>query len=884
MSKYWSHNLNNAPIGGYAAAEPRYVSERGNSPVPEVSEYPTNRRERRLAARVLRREMNTSHEEMLGNLDLPIADKRAEIVEAIRDHQVTIIVSETGSGKSTQVVQYILDDLDRDVTLTQPRRIAARNIAQRVDEEIVVKRPGMYGMTAIHTAEKDTRTERTRITVCTDGLRYVKQLHDEGELLDEVLVIDEVHEWNTNIEMLTAWTRDLLKDNPRMRVVLMSATVNAAEVANFYADVTAAIPPIIEVEGRTFAVDKREKPDSTVAEELVSDDAKEKNILCFLPGKREIKDTMNAVQLLLKKRGAQYMPALIPLHSKLSEAEQDRAFQTYPNGKIIFSTDVAQTSLTIPDIDMVVDCGLVRQKQIDDEGSESLPLVEISQDDCDQRAGRAGRVKDGVYKLTRLDKEHQFVPYISRTKHGTPEILRTDVDRNVLHFASIGIDMEQVTMLHAVKKEVIERSKRALKMIGALHDNGTITPQGRRMERISLHPMYARMVIEAEQYSPATQAQVIALATASDVGGLKYYAPDSKKRWEGLSDETESDLIAQLDLFIASREMTVGSRKLYDLDVKNVDRAIEQYEKITRHMHIDPAILSNPNDKERENIKRCIYAGMIDHVYRRAGQDEYLRINGQAQTLRAISNRSVLKGEPLLLTGTPYVYESHEGGELVEKHILENVTRINSPQVLAEIALHLCTWNTEGKTLRGGRLMDVQSLEFRGVPIGVTQEAQASPSDAARDYMIRHVMENPGSALRELYAIEARLKELRRLSRYAPKSIQAEIRSIVERAVGEGDLDESYVDYRIREQGVTLDDYITDEQVKAIERSSPSEITCYGRDFRISYEAGDPLIKRYDLAAAAQLPGEVVLEDGRVVKFVGEHGKRFTVQQLRVRS
>ena len=874
--------------------QPHYVSERGNKPTATELEVPLNRRQRR-AAKLMSRaavgelthvstpESESTHETRLGNPDLPIADRRHEIVDTIRNNQVSIIVSETGSGKSTQVVQYVLDDLGRDVTLTQPRRLATRNIAQRVQEEITTVQPDMAGVIAQHTAEIDTRTDATRATVCTDGLRYVKQLHDDGTLVDEVLIIDEVHEWNTNIEMLVGWTRELIKEHPQMRVVLMSATVDAAEISNFYADVTETVPPIIEVEGRTFAVNKLEKAESTVAEELVSEDLLGKNVLCFLPGKGEIKDAMAAVRRTLRLRGMkdESMPMLVPLHSKLSEREQDKAFRSYPNGKIVFSTNVAQTSLTIPDIDVVVDSGLDRQKQIDDEGSESLPLIPTSQDDCDQRAGRAGRVKEGLYILTRLGKGSKFESYISRTKHAEPEIRRTDVDKNVLRFAAIGLDLEDIKIPHPISIEVIRRSKRALNILGALDENGKITALGRRMEAMSIHPMYARMIVESEQYSPATQAQVVALAAASDIGGLKYYAPDSKKRWKDLSEEEDSDLLAQLEIFIAAKHMTPRQRQEHDLDVKNVQRAIEQYEKTMRRMSIDPNTLSNPNAKERENLKRCIYAGMIDHIYEHIGNAEYMRINGQVKTPREISNRSVVRGRPGLLAGTPYRVEYFKGGDIEEKHIIENVTKITSPEILAEIALHLCSWDTESRTLRGGQLKDVQSLHFRGVSMGVTHEVPAQSDAEALQFMVNHIMEHPGSALRDLYAIESRIKELRKLSSHAPKSIHGTIRQIVEDAVAASNLDETYADQLIRERGISIRDYISEEAENAIEASSPRKVTRYDRDFTISYESGKPLVKRFDLNEASALPGEVVLQDGRVVEFVGDHGRRYKVMDLR---
>lgn len=785
-----------------------------------ADQLPDNRRGRRLAAKlaaiqrepsVLPRveiepsERELTHETPLGNPELPVYDYRQEIVDSVRDNQVTIIVSETGSGKSTQVPQFIADELGVQVALTQPRRLAARNIASRVQEEISQVRPEMGEVVGYHTAERNTCTENTQITVCTDGLRYVRQLHDDGSLADEVLIIDEVHEWNTNIEMLVAWTYRLIEEHPNMRLVIMSATVDAGKIAEYYSEVAETFPNTIEVPGRTFPVDKREATSSTVVEELTRDDMVGKNVLCFLPGVGEIRDLKDKVREMLVSRGVKDMPELIGLHSKMSEAEQGKAFESYPHGKIVFATDVAQTSITIPDIDAVVDSGLVRQKEANEENVDKLAITEISQADCDQRAGRAGRVKPGLYVLTRLNEDVDHVSYISREKFPTPEIMRTsDHTKNVLNLADVGLHLNELKLLHPVRGEAISYSAAVLESLGALDEDGNITAMGRRMNKLPIHPEYARMVMESEQHSDEVRAQVIAMAAACDVGGLKFHTPWSEKRWKSLTEETQADHLAQLDIILQAMEFSTREQQEHDLDVKNVDRAIEQYGRIMRRSSLDENILTYPNDRNKEAIKECILAGKRNKVYRHIGSGDYMLLGGAYKTKRELSNRSEVKGRPEFVAGEPWVAEFYKSGEKREKHVIEMAMAVSIEQ-LSRIALNLCRKELREYKLRKGRVMGSFALRLHDVTLAV-QEQPASPDAGAQQFIRQHIKANPGPALRRLYHEISDTKQ-RQLNgdatEYTPDSLRQSAEYIVneaiEQAAAADNLEESYIDNKIRE-------------------------------------------------------------------------------------
>jgi len=307
------------------------------------------------------------------------------------------------------------------------------------------------GLVGCHTAGQNTVVEgKTRITVLTDGLRLVQEYGQREELEHEVLIIDEVHEWNSNIEVLMGQVKQLIKLKPQLRVVILSATMEAEKLADFFADGDKR-PPILEIEGRNYEVETIEAPDSTVVEQAANFAADGQNVLIFLPGVREIEDAMSAIKKELESRGI--MDAtILPLHSKLSKKNQDAVMGMYPGPKIICATNIAQTSITIPDVTRVIMSGLERRTEIDDEGVQSLNLRPVSRADLEQQAGRCGRVEDGIAVLTCLNKDTPFISQASgeRTDYPIPEILRTDVDRNVLLTASAGIDFTELELFHPV--------------------------------------------------------------------------------------------------------------------------------------------------------------------------------------------------------------------------------------------------------------------------------------------------------------------------------------------------------------------------------------------------------------------------------------------------
>jgi len=309
--------------------------------------------------------------------NLPIEKFRADIVTAVEENSVVIITAETGAGKSTQVPQFLLE-AGYDLVITQPRRLAARSVAERVAEEIGEELGQTVGF---RTAIDRQDSSATRCLFCTDGLALVRELVGQNE---GILVLDEVHEWNENMEVLVAWVKKAIAAGSDMKVVLMSATLEAEKLSAFFDGA-----PVISVPGRTFPVTVQE-PGMRLIDDVKTLVEQGRNVLVFQPGKQEIQDVCYALEQ------ADVNAEVLPLHGQLSPPDQKLCFAHYGRPKVVVSTNVAQTSVTIDDIDAVVDSGMERRIELAN-GVEGLYLKPISLADSAQRKGRAGRVKPGVY-------------------------------------------------------------------------------------------------------------------------------------------------------------------------------------------------------------------------------------------------------------------------------------------------------------------------------------------------------------------------------------------------------------------------------------------------------------------------------------------------------
>lgn len=557
------------------------------------------------------------------NTNLPITAHREEILDAIAKNPAVIITAETGAGKSTQVPQFLVDD-GYDIVVTEPRRLAVRTVAARVAHEMGEELGGrIIGYRTAY--ERLCDPDHCRCLFATDGLQLVRELMGAGR--HQVLVIDEVHEWNINIETLVAWAKFRIDEGAPFKVVVMSATLEAEKLAEFFGGA-----PVISVPGRTYPVEVRSRGvDEAV--DVAALLAEGRNVLWFQPGKAEIERGIQTLRSVHKVEAE-----LLPLHGELEAAEQDKCFANYSRPKCVVATNVAQTSITIDDIDAVVDSGVERRIELVD-GVEGLYLRPISRADSQQRKGRAGRTKPGVY----ID----WCRSSERLEFPLAEILRSRLDQTVLRLAGQGFDMEELRFFHQPNLAEILEAKRALRALGCMDEVGEVTRIGHRVARLPISVGNARMIVEAERLGVVDD--VISVAAILEQGGIiarrvrqeDGYAeegfPIARRRF--FPEERDSDLLAQLAVY---KEVPNISR---DEARQNAVFLRAYYQAAEKRKHIAESLRGRVRDfrssGKREDILRAVCAGMVDHLWQ-YNRGYYI---GDGQT-RELGRESVLRYRP----------------------------------------------------------------------------------------------------------------------------------------------------------------------------------------------------------------------------------------------
>lgn len=633
--------------------------------------------------------------------ELPVLDFKDRIVDTINTHQVTIVTAETGAGKSTQIPQYLAEHGYAKVIVTQPRILAARNLSARVREEWALRNKvdsdSLIGYRTAH--ERDDGPD-TKILYCTDGLQLVREITGSGTEDRQVLILDEVHEWNENMEVLIAWAKKRCQEESNFRVVIMSATIETDTLADYF-----ATDAVVNVPGRGFEVTKRRGTD-VISEILNQLTSAKSNMLVFLAGKSEIQDTSDALQT---KANAAGVP-IIPLHSQLEATAQQQAFASYPNGKIILATNIAQTSVTIDDIDVVIDSGLERRSEVRN-GVEGLFIAQISQADCLQRAGRAGRTKPGEYILAPYDTL-PCMEFDERPPYATPEILRKHIDRLTLRLANVGIDIELLDFYHDPSNKAIQQAKRTLVALGAMTKTGDVTKIGRQMEQFPVESSYGRMLVEAQQFSMEVRTKLAAVIGIQEVGGIVKGGP-RHTGWHKYTRQTKSDLLAQYDVYLSLPQILPDEYEDIGIIGKNVHKATEVMERLEHDLGLHHELLTPLADDEQNQLMRCIVAGQIDQLWMVDEYGKAAHINTKKQ--REISSSSVVRN-PKLIAGTPFDLQvPTRSGGLETLSLVQGLTAVQTDWLI-DLAPEVFA-SRRGKTFydpRTGTLATRQLVRFGG--------------------------------------------------------------------------------------------------------------------------------------------------------------------------
>jgi ATP-dependent helicase HrpA len=683
---------------------------------------------------------------------LPVSQKKQTIADAIRDHQVVIVAGETGSGKTTQIPKICLE-LGRGVRgmigHTQPRRIAARTVAERVAEELDTPLGGAVGWKVRFTDQVDQ--DATFVKLMTDGILLAEIQTDRELRAYDTIIIDEAHERSLNIDFLLGYLAQLLPRRPDLKVVITSATIDPERFSRHFGDA-----PIIEVSGRTYPVEVRYRPlleedsEDTDRDQITAiTDAVEElmaegkgDILVFLSGEREIRDTADA----LEKKKYRFTE-ILPLYARLSHAEQHRVFQPHSGRRIVLATNVAETSLTVPGIKYLIDPGFARISRYSHRTKvQRLPIEPVSQASANQRKGRCGRTSDGI--CIRLYSEEDF---LARPEFTDAEILRTNLASVILQMTAAGLgDIEKFPFIDPPDHRNIRDGVQLLQELGALDPaqkdvRKRLTDTGRKLAQLPVDPRLARMVLEADRNGCVREVMVIAAALSIQdprerPADKQAQADQQHARFK---DET-SDFLAYLNLwrYIREQQKERGSssfRRMCKQEYLNFLR-IREWQDIYAQLRTvakQMGIHLGEEDAPADRIHVSLLAGLLSHVgmkdVRDGNKNEYLGARN--------AKFAIFPGSALFRKQPRFVMSA----ELVETSRLW--ARVNAriePEWVEPLAGHLVkrTYSEPHWEKDQAAVMAYEKVTLYGVPIVAQRKVNYGRIDpeVSRELFIRNAL------------------------------------------------------------------------------------------------------------------------------------------------
>ncbi len=568
--------------------------------------------------------------------DLPIAANRAEIMRAIAAHQVVIIAGETGSGKTTQLPKICLEmgrGAGQMIGHTQPRRLAARTVAGRIAQELGTEVGALVGYQVRFT---DRVSEHTAIKLMTDGILLAEMQHDRLLRRYDTLIIDEAHERSLNIDFLLGYLKRILPQRPDLKVIVTSATIDVESFSRHFNDA-----PVIQVSGRTFPVETRYVGREQGQEEgvnaqivsLVEDiDAGQfgarGDILVFLPGERDIRELAKAL-----RDGTAV--EILPLYARLSQAEQNRVFDSARRKsgiRVVLATNVAETSVTVPGIRYVIDPGEARISRYSHRTKlQRLPVEPVSRASADQRQGRCGRVGPGV--CIRLYSEED---YQNRPEFTEPEIQRTNLAAVVLQMLTLGLgDVEQFPFIDPPDSRMVRDGYKLLEELGAVNAAGALTDVGLRMARLPVDPRLARMVLAAAEQGCLQEILVITSAlTAQDPRERPVDRQQQADQMHARFRHPRSDFMAWLSLwrYYEEQRQALGQNQLRKLCQREFLSFLRMREWRDIHTQLSIAcrqqqLASPPHLPEQENyqgVHTALLSGLLSNIARHDEGRDYL--------------------------------------------------------------------------------------------------------------------------------------------------------------------------------------------------------------------------------------------------------------------
>ncbi|GAB2642108.1 ATP-dependent RNA helicase HrpA [Kribbella swartbergensis] len=697
--------------------------------------------------------------------ELPVSQLKDDIADAIREHQVVVIAGETGSGKTTQIPKICLE-LGRGVHgmigHTQPRRLAARTVAERIAEELGTELGETIGFAVRFT---DKVSDRSLVKLMTDGILLNELQRDRDLTRYDTLIIDEAHERSLNIDFILGYLKQLLPRRPDLKVIITSATIDPERFAEHFSDSEGKPAPIVEVSGRTYPVEVRYRPindpdePSTIERDQTQAilDAVDElslepsgDILVFLSGEREIRDTADALNdKYAAQRGRPGAVEVLPLYARLSNAEQHRVFQPQSAGsrgrRIVLATNVAETSLTVPGIKYVIDPGTARISRYSHRTKvQHLPIEPVSQASANQRKGRCGRTSDGI--CIRLYSEEHFE---SRPEFTDPEILRTNLASVILQMTAIGLgDIAAFPFIDEPDKRSINDGLQLLTELGAIETpkgaHRRLTPVGRQLAQIPLDPRLARMIVEADKHGCVREVMVIAAALSiQDPRERPIEAEAQAQQAHARFRDPNSDFLGYLNLwnYLKKQQKELSGnqfRRMCRSEYLNYLRVREWQDIFAQLRQVAGQIgvtLNSGEPADPQSVHISLMAGLLSHLGMKdpANQHQYIGARG--------TKFAIFPGSGLFKKPPQFVMAA----ELVETSRLW--ARVNAkiePEWAEDLAQHLIkrTYSEPHWERKAGAVMAYEKVTLYGVPIVARRKVNYGKVDpeVSRELFIRHAL------------------------------------------------------------------------------------------------------------------------------------------------
>jgi ATP-dependent helicase HrpB len=778
----------------------------------------------------------------MSSKDLPIYELESDIIAAFRQNGRVVLEAPTGSGKSTQVPQILVDSGlagEGQVIVLQPRRLATRMLAARVAYE----RGGQPGGEVGYQIRFDNVSSRaTRIKFVTEGILLRMMLEDPLLPGIAAILFDEFHERHLFGDITLARALQIIEgERPDLRIGVMSATLQAGPLADYLAPCR-----VLTSRGRTFAVEtdyleKAGDADNIPVWELAAREVEqilesgaEGDVLVFMPGAYEIYRTMSAIQATRQGRQC----AVLPLHGELPPADQDAAVERRSQRKIIVSTNVAETSLTIDGVRIVVDSGLARIASFDPyRGINTLLVEKISQASADQRTGRAGRTAPGICRRLWTEKQH-----LQRRPQEIPEIRRLDISEVLLTLKASGVtDVQSFPWLDAPEPRALETAETLLRELGAISGpGGAITPLGRRMLHFPTHPRFSRMLIAAAEHRcvPAI-ALAAALTQSRTILVHRVGQQVEQKRDDLLGEEKESDffLLMRAWRHAAGHRFSLAACQEVGIHAQAARQVGQMWQQL-----LDVARRHNlPTEEETfssESFRKCLLAGFSDHVGHRIGMGT-LRCDLTRGRRGTISRESSVH-EATLVVATEVKEVETRGKEVTV--LLNNLAAIEEKWLEQLFPSDYHRRAETGLDPDQKRVVVREQTLFRDLVLSSSLRGDASPEEAA-PILAEEVLAGRCTLKHWNHAVDQWIARVNGVAQWMPElglpPLDEEARRHLIEQICYGAL--RCKEVKDRPVLPTFKDWLSPEQQQWVETFAPEQITLpRGRNPKIIYEEGAP--------------------------------------------